>query len=270
MTHLLLLLQLSTSSAFAQSAEEPPLAIPASGEAPAAAPTSGPPRQGPPRDGAFGPPPPMSAAQLQALTQYREQRLSVRPETELHGGGAVVVGGGYGGMYRPGPYGGVHVGWAVPGVVLSDPVTAEQTWAVYQGPTRLDAPEFLRAAGETGRADALDRDIKRAKRASAAWLGVAGAGAVMAVTGVMGLGVTGDPDINRMYNNLMVGGAGVAAVGLVGSSFPSARARELSHDLPASISLAEAQAMAAKHNDALRQQLGLSPAEVWGVESQAR
>ena len=38
MTHLLLLTQLSISSASAQSAEEPPLAIPASGEASAAAP----------------------------------------------------------------------------------------------------------------------------------------------------------------------------------------------------------------------------------------
>ena len=91
-----------------------------------------------------------------------------------------------------------------------------------------------------------------------------------AVTGFMGLGTTDDRDLNMMFNNLMVGGAGVAAIGVVGSSFPSGRARELSHDLPASISLAEAQAMAAKRNDALRQELNLSPAQVWGVESQVR
>ena len=94
--------------------------------------------------------------------------------------------------------------------------------------------------------------------------------AANAMLGMLGIGVTDDRDINVMYNNLMVGGATVAAVGLVGSSFPSARARSLQHDLPASISLADAQAIAAKRNEALRQELSLSPAEVWGVESQTR
>lgn len=259
MNNLLLLIHLATTSASAQS-NEAPLAIPATpGDAPQVRPP------GPPG------PPPVSADQLQALTRYREERLSIRGETEFHGGGsAVVVGGGWGGYYRPGPRGGVHVGWAVPGLVLTEPVVAEQSWAAYQGPQRLDAPDFLRAAGETARADALEKDIHRAKVASYAWLGVAGAGAVAAVTGFMGLGTTDDRDLNMMFNNLMVGGAGVAAIGVVGSSFPSGRARELSHDLPASISLAEAQAMAAKRNDALRQELNLSPAQVWGVESQVR
>ena len=265
MSHLFILVQLSLSTAFAQSAEgaedEAPLAIPAS----AFPATATPPMPGPPQ---LGPPPQLSAGQLQALTRYREDRLQIRSETEFHGGGSVMIGGGWGGYYRPGP--GIHVGWGVPGVVLTDPITAEPTWAAYQGPRRLDAPEFLRAAGESDRADALDKDIRRARGASYAWLGVAGAGAVAAVTGLMGIGVTDDRDINVMYNNLMVGGATVAAVGLVGSSFPSARARSLQHDLPASISLADAQAIAAKRNEALRQELSLSPAEVWGVESQTR
>lgn len=261
MSHLTLLILLALSPAHAQSADAP-LAVP-SEDAPLAIPATPPPTAGPTR---VEPPQP-SAAELRALTQYREDRITIRSETEFHGGGTMIVGG-WGGAYRAGP--GVHVAWGVPGVVLSEPVTASPTWAAYQGPRRLDAPDFLRAAGELERAEALDKDIRHAKRASYAWMGVAGAGAVAAVTGLMGIGITDDRDINILYNNLMVGGATVAAVGLVGSSFPSARARSLQTDLPASISLAEAQEMAAKRNEALRQELSLSPAQVWGVESQAR
>lgn len=250
---LALMLGLSTANA-QETASEPPPAIPA--DAPLAAP--------PLRPRALGE---RSPARLDALRRYQDERLVVRGETELHGGGTMVVGGVWGGGYRPGPYGGVRYGVAFPGAVIHEPVTVERSWAVYRGPERLTTPDVLRAGGELGRAEDLERDIRRAKFASNVWFAAAGAGIAMSVSGMLGLTIAEDRQDAIFFNQVALGGAGVAAVGLIGGSFPSAKARRLSYDTSETLSLTEAQALVRKKNEALRQELGLSPDDVWQAES---
>lgn len=208
-----------------------------------------------------------SPERLQALRQYQDERLTLRPETEVSGGNSFVVGGVWGGGYRPGPYGGLHYGWAVPGAVITEPLTLERGWGVYQGPQRLDTPELLRATGQDLRAADLEHDIRRAKFASNVWLGVAGAGVATAISGMMAQSIAESRDEAIFFNNVTLGGVGVAAFGLIGSSFPATKARALRHDPAATLSLQETQELVRKNNEALRSQLGLSPDDVWQVES---
>lgn len=208
-----------------------------------------------------------SPQSLQALRQYQDERLSIHAETEYSGGSSVVVGGVWGGGYRPGPYGGLHYSFGVPSAIVTEPITLERGWGVYQGPQRLDTPELLRATGQDIRATDLERDIRRAKFASNVWLGVAGAGVATAISGMMAQSIAESRDEAIFFNNVTLGGAGVAALGLIGSSMPAARARALRHDPSTTLSLQETQELVRKNNEALRSQLGLSPDDVWQVES---
>lgn len=253
MTLLTLTLGLTVAHAQAQDVfAEPPPAIPATLDAPAVA--------GPRR------PPTRSPERLQSLRQYQDERLTLRPETEVHGGGVMVVGGGVGVIGR-GPYGGVQVGGMIPGAVFQEPVTLERSWGVYRGPERLTTPDLLREGGENIRAEDLERDIRRAKLASNVWLGVAGVGVATAVSGMMGLSIAEDRADAIFFNNVTVGGAGVAALGVVASSFPLTKARALKHEPSKTLGLDETQALVRRHNEALRVELGLSPDDVWQVES---
>lgn len=242
---------------------EPPPAIPAQTEEPRALPAQG----RAPDLNALRRPPERSPERLQALRQYQDERLTVRTETEFHGGGAMVVGGVWGGGYRPGPYGGVRYGWSIPGAVISEPVTVEHGWGVYRGPERLTTPDILRAGGEVERADDLDRDIRRAKLASNLWLGVAGVGVATAISGMMGQSIAESRDEAIFFNNVTLGGVGVAAVGVIGGSFPATRARALRYEPDRTLSLQETQELVRKNNETLRRNLGLTPDDVWQVES---
>lgn len=253
---LLLGLQLSTSIA---RADEAPPAIPVQEAPPAVAPAPRPVPVGPPRH---------SAQKLDALRQYQQERLSIRPETSYSGGGTMVVGGYWAGGWRPTPWGGAHFGYYVPGAVISEPVTAQHSWGVYRGPERMTTPDLLRAGGDDVRASDLESDIHHAKTASTLWYGAAGVGLATALTGMMGLAtVAEDRQDAQFFSQVALGGAGVAAIGLFGGSFPAAKARRLRYDTADTLSVDEAHTLIRHANEDLRNKLGLSPDDVWSVES---
>lgn len=242
----------------ASAAQDQPLAVPAQGPPPPRRP-----------EGARPEPGPMSRTpeQLAALRRYRDERLQVRAETEIRPGSSMVVGGWWGGAWRPGPYGRWHYGFGFPGALITEPPTVERVWGVYRGPQRLTVPELLQVTGQTDRARELDRDIGRARTASTFWFTVAGAGVASAVVGMVGLSVADERGEALLYNQVVLGGAGAAATGLIVGSFPASKVSRLTHDVPRTMTLQEAQALVAQRNEALRNELGLTPNDVWQIES---
>jgi len=256
MSSFILLLGLQLSQA---QADEPPPAIPAE---------EGPPAVAPPPRPTFQPPAQHSPQKLDALRQYQQERLNIHPETSYSGGGTMVVGGYWGGVWRPTPWGGVHYGYYVPGAVVSEPITAEHSWGVYRGPERLTTPDLLHAGGDDVRAGDLESDIRHAKAASTVWYGAAGVGLATALTGMMGLvTVANDRQDAQFFSQVALGGAGVAAIGLFGGSFPAARARRLRYDTADTLTVDEAHALIRHANEDLRNSLGLTADDVWSVES---
>ena len=207
--------------------------------------------------------PVVTPARLQALRSYRSGRLELREETELRGGSAWMMGGGYGGFWGP-AYGGWGWGWGGP--VIVDPPTTLKTWGIYRGPERLDVPEFLTAVNAGERRRTLDTRIERLERRGRTWSVVAGVGGAGLLTGlVMASSATEMPQY-RLGNNITLGGTLLMATGLVGASFPRGQAASLRRYPSSSLSGAEAQEMIDKHNEDLRKELGLSAADVWALE----
>ncbi len=222
-------------------AEEPPLAVPAG-------------------------PPVATQARLTALRAYKANRLDVREEVELRGGGAWSAGGAWGGYWGPGwGYGGYA------GPVVVDPIQQVRTWGVYRGPERLDVPTFLDVAGAAERKQDLDLDLDRLKRRSQTWSGLAGVGIAGIVAGLVGTTQAAraeDVDAYVAWNWVTLGSSGVLTAGFIGASFPRSKASALRRYPSASMTSAEARQLVDAHNDALRDELGLSAADVWAVEAE--
>lgn len=246
---MLLLLALLAGPTLAQEDAELPLAIPADPTAPAPAvqaPTPSPPRPGP-----------MSPEKLEALRRYQAERLAIRGETEVHGGGAraVWVGGWWGPRWGP------HTTVAV----VPEPVFATRTWGIYQGPQRLQVPTAMEMSGDP-QAAALQQTIDRKKRASRAWYTAAGIGGGVAVASLFGQLNADDRVEYTNWQLAGVAGVGTAVVGLLGAGGPAGEARALERYPSRSMTPAEARALVDRHNDRLRQELGLTPQEVWSIE----
>jgi hypothetical protein len=236
----------------------PPATMPAP---PATVPTP-PPEERPLAVPAAPPPPPVTAARLQALRGYKAGRLELRNETELRGGSAWVMGGGYGGMWGPG-YG----AWGVGGPVIVDPPTALRTWGIYRGPERLPVPDFLSVVGEAERKRELDAVLERLARRSKAWSVVAVVGGAGLAAGLIGMSSVETREEYQTFNAVTLGGTLVMATGFVGSSFPSGKGSALRRYPSSSMGSDQAQAMVDQHNEALRKELGLSAADVWALET---
>lgn len=268
-----LLLMTCLASAMAQD-EQPPLAVPvgASEDAPK---NTGTPPAGPFVErplavpGPSAPPPRVlqspkapTAAQLQALRQYRRERLAVHPELEIRGGGTQWQAG----FSAASP----SWGW---GMAVAEPITTSRTWGVYLGADRLTVPEFLEEVGALELKYQLDQDIQRAQRTSRAWYALAGAGVVGIIVGSIGANSAGrapGPEARfeeYVYTNVVFASIGTTVLGLFGGSFPAARAERLQTYPSASISIQKAQRLADDHNEQLRQDLDLEPQDVWGIES---
>lgn len=220
---------------------ERPLAIPASPPvaAPAAAPV-------------------LTADKLSALRAYQAQRLVVRDEVELVGGGATMVGGwGY-------PYG--RYGYMHPTVVVQEPTEIMRVWGIYRGRERLSTPRFLDLAGQADLHTAVQADIRKARRSGTAWFSVAGVGLAGILGGMVGLELATTEDQARVANRVVLAGTGFATGGLLIGSFPRAKASRLSRYPSITLSADQANELADAHNAELRDDLGLSPAEVWDIE----
>lgn len=248
--------------------DDVPLAIPFGEEAtaPASAPQA--PQTGPlaiPGNGRPVRPDPMSPEKLAALRTYEAERLEIRGETEVRAGAVPVVGWGWGWGWGPRP------GWrhhTTIGVAYA-PVATTRGWGIYQGPQRLNVPTALSLAGDS-RLEGLQTAIQRKKTAANAWYTVAGVGGAALVGSVFGR-VTADSrdEYNTWYSVGLLGGA-TGIVGLIAASGPASEARSLEQVPYLTLSLEDARAVVERHNDALRQRLGLSPAEVWSIESRGR
>ena len=209
--------------------------------------------------------PPRSAAQLQALRQYQRERVSVNTEVNFRvSGPPASVGVGFGG-----PWHGMY--W---GMRVSNPyVYTSRTHATYQGTTRLDVDDFLGTVGAGDLRSNLERDILNANRATTTWNVLAGVGVATIVAGYMGMSEASharDEDAYYRYSSVALGGTGLTSGGLIGSSGTSSRAFRLRRYPSESIGVTQAEELADTHNNQLRQQLGLTPEDVWGIESQER
>ena len=152
-----------------------------------------------------------------ALRTYKSQRLQVRAETEYRGSSVATF---------------TSMSYGYPrgmgtGVVVTDNISTFRTWGVYRGPQRLSAPDFLHLAQAAERRDALVADIKRLRRKSKVWYGVAGAGVAGVVAGLVGMASANNVDTYRTYNQVSLAGTLVTIGGLFGASFPASKASRL-------------------------------------------
>lgn len=239
--------------------EEGPLAIPAQ---PGAPPTHSAAPPTPPQPGSPAPPPPsdrpgaMSPQKLEALRRYQSERIAILNETEFHGGGATV----WTGMWW-GPRWGPHTTIAI----APEPVFASRTWGFYQGPQRLQVTTALELAGDP-KAETLQATINRKKRAARNWTTVAVAGAGVGIAGIFGQLTADDRREYDTWQLVSLGGGLGVLTGLVAAAGPTGEAQALAKYPSRSLSPAEARAVADRYNDRLRQELGLSPQEVWSIE----
>lgn len=200
-----------------------------------------------------------SAERLQALRQYRRQRLSINPEVEVSGGGTRVYTG---------------FGWGAPGwgggMVVTDPVVTTRTWGTYQGSSRLSVPQFLQAAGQSGLSTELNDEIAGNERRSRTFYTVAGIGVAGLLVGTVGARhavATRNELQYYQFNSMILPSIGLTVGGVFMGSFPAARAERLRRYPSESMSIDSAQQLADEHNDRLRESLGLSPEDVWELEA---
>lgn len=199
-----------------------------------------------------------AAERLAALREYKAQRLSIREETELRGGGVSSV-------YQPGY--GVTAGTGVMQPVITDPYYTVQTWAVYEGDQRLSVPDYLLLTGQEELAEALLLDIQRSERQSKLLYGMGVAGVVLSGVGVIGQINSTDADSYALYRGAALGGVVLAVGGFVGGSLPASRARGLQEDVGYRFTVEQVQPRLDAYNEQLRRDLGLSAQDVLILES---
>lgn len=204
---------------------------------------------------AVSPAPPLTVERLQTLRRYKAQRLVVREETEVHGGGTAI---GF-----ASPYSRMGVGSSV---MLTDPIYTVRTWGVWQGHERLSTPTFLALAGEKGRAEEVSRGIERYDRRSKLWFTVAGVGAGVLVGGLVRSSTADQPEEMLAGNLALTTGVTIGLSGLVIGSFPASKAHRLQTSPASLIKPEEARELAERHNDALREELGVTAQEAWLIE----
>lgn len=199
--------------------------------------------------------PALTVERLATLRAYKAQRLSVREETELRGGGTSMAMG-----YPMGRMG------STAAFVVTDPVYTVRTWGVYQGPDRMSTPDFLAAAGQRPEAEQLRAEIQRHDARSKRRFGAAGLGAGVAIASLVGMRVATTPEQYLAWNLATLGGSAVGISGLIAGTFPAAKAGRLERSPSAVMEPTRARALAQAHNDALQAKLGVTPQEAWLLE----
>ena len=210
-------------------------------------------------DPAYRPPPvapdPAVADRVDALYRYRSRRLQLRGHQYYTGGGTTVVHTGWWSPYR-GPFWGIGTSY-----VLTDPLVAHDSWAVFQGSQRLTVPVYLDLVDDEA-AEALSKRIARNRQGSQGLLvlGLGGLGAVL--VGSFGGTTASSYDEARQWSLVTNVGLGGLAVGFLGSSVAAGAARKLRHDFTATLDYTSTLDLVEAHNDKLRTELGLSEGDV--------
>ena len=200
----------------------------------------------------------LAAARLVDMRAYKAERLVVREETEIRGGGS-----------SPQITGGIGGGWGSPmGVPInSDPLYSVQTWGIYQGKRRLTVPEYLELTEQDDLSQALELDIQRSKRQSQVLYGIGVAGVVAAGAGVVGQVTAADAERATLYRRTATLGVVAAIGGFVGGSIPAARAKELEQEVDFRFTPEQVQPRLDAYNEVLRLRIGLSADDVMLLES---
>lgn len=197
----------------------------------------------------------VSDSDFKAIQQFRSEHLEIRTITNWRGGGATVVHHGWWGP-RYGP----HVGI---GTVYRQPVVAEHTYAVFQGPTRLNVPQYLDVVGDP-REDDWRRRIDNNRRWSAGFTGLGVMGGVATIVGVIGGSMNRDFDRRDDWDLVTLSGIGGLVIGFGGASATSSRAFTLQTNYNL-LGWDNTRNQVDDYNDALRQDLGISPQQAWDI-----
>jgi hypothetical protein len=214
-----------------------PLAIPA--------PTSPPPE--PPLAIPGPAAPPASRRDLFALRDYQRQALAVRPISEVSVSPGTTTWSGWGGRWG---------GWAT---TTPPTVWRTDTWALYEGPHRLDVPTALERLGDAAGADDLRRRIGANRTAGTALHVVGGLGLAAAITGALAADGADSDEAWAAWMNTAVVGAGAAAGGWIGGAFPLQRARRLAASPDRTLDRRVMEERVDAYNERLATSLGLSP-----------
>ena len=193
-----------------------------------------------------------------ALRTYQAQHLHVRNVTRVMAAQSLSAP-----MVRP--------GWAGPAYVTTPGmVWTEDSWQVLRGAEVLDVPSFLGEVGDVHGRDALLERARQKRRTAGFWYTVGAAGAAAMLGGLVQMERAGD--VPRYYQGAMIATGGTLTLmgGLVAGSLPSAKARRLVAEPAESLSLPAVERVILDHNEALRRELGLSPAQAMRVEDAAR
>lgn len=203
--------------------------------------------QAPAMSAAVTPSATVSEAQLARLKAYKARRLRVVTETELRTSLSPAASEALSTAQHRGDT-----------VVVADPAYTLETWGIYRGNTRLSPSDFLHTTGETFRADDVHHRIERDERRARRWLTVAAMGGASLAAGLYGSRVAEDLPQELLARQLTVGGIGVGTAGLMAASVPTTRADRLKRYPSALMDRAQAEAMVARHNEALAKELGLT------------
>lgn len=211
-----------------------------------------------PRDPA--PPPPadleIDVEKLASIRTYRSRYLAVRHYSDVSVGTFVSGGYGYGFGYG---YGSMRTS-----TPYYYPVNG---WGVFQGPVRLQAPAYLDLVQDEQTAGRLQKRVRSNRTAGYTLYAVGLAGVVGTI--VAGTNASNARTLAELKQWRTVGTVSTLTLlgGFIGGSFPMSKARRLLTQPGLSVDLQEIEHQVSTYNEALRQDLGLTPAEVLSIEN---
>ena len=202
------------------------------------------------------PPPVLTAEKLGSVREYQRQRLVVRQETELRGGGTSVVSSPWANPYS-----------MTPSQVVQDPIYAVQGWGIYQGSRRLSVPEYLGVIGSDQMKEFLEQDIVRLQATSKGLYAFGGLGVAATVVGIVGMNNSQTPEQRLIFFTAAGGGVVAMLTGFIGGSVPAAKANQIKNDPEYTFTPEQVQDGVDTYNEQLRADLDLSSEEVLLIEA---
>ncbi len=207
---------------------------------------------------ALDPDPLLSAeARRERMKAYGAGRLELRSwSAPRHGTASVAVGWSWG-WWPWHPW-----AWGPTMGIRYRPVPGGD-WAVFQDQQQLTVPGYLEIVGDDLRLASLQTDLKRTGRSRGVGVGVTIAGVGATAAGFIGMNGASSYDEYYAWSTLGVSGIITALVGLSVHGNASARAHNLEHSFPYTVTYDETRSQVHTHNQALRDELGLpgEPAE---------
>lgn len=200
--------------------------------------------------------PTLTAEKLGSVREYQRQRLVVRQETELRGGGTSVVSSPWANPYS-----------MTPSQVVQDPIYAVQGWGIYQGSRRLTVPEYLGVIGSDQMKEFLEQDIVRLNATSKGLYAFGGLGVAATVVGIVGMNNSQTPEQRLIFFAAAGGGVVAMLTGFIGGSVPAAKATQIESDPEYTFTPEQVQEGVDTYNEQLRSGLELSSEEVLLIEA---